>query len=77
MVEGSTGGAGLRGLESEKPLPIALSVLYFDADRALQAYDDITVGGTGVSEVTLERRIVRPDEEAPRSASPEPSLSPS
>jgi predicted phosphodiesterase len=75
MVEGSTGGAGLRGLESDKPLPLALSVLYFDTDRALQAYDDITVGGTGVSEVTLQRHIVRPDEKAPRSASPAPSPS--
>ena len=47
MVEGSTGGAGLRGLEGEKPTPLSMSVLYFDQQKLLQAYDDITVGGTG------------------------------
>ena len=41
MVEGSTGGAGLRGLEDEEPTPLAMSVLYFDDTQALQAYDDI------------------------------------
>ncbi|MBQ1016799.1 hypothetical protein KBX71_02845 [Micromonospora sp. D93] len=29
-VQGSTGGAGLRGLEGDEPMPLALSVLYFD-----------------------------------------------
>lgn len=56
MVQGSTGGAGLRGLEGEHPLPLSLSVLYLDSeDRSLVAYDDISVGGTGESEVTLQR----------------------
>jgi predicted MPP superfamily phosphohydrolase len=63
LVEGSTGGAGLRGLEGEEPLPLALSVLYFDANRSLQAYDDILVGGTGQSQVTLERHVVDKPEE--------------
>jgi predicted MPP superfamily phosphohydrolase len=62
MVQGSTGGAGLRGLESGTPLPLAMSVLYFSApDSAggpsLQAYDDIHVGGTGVAQVFLERKV--------------------
>jgi len=36
MVEGSTGGAGLRGLEKAgDPLPLALSILYFDQNHAL------------------------------------------
>ncbi|OLB66032.1 MAG: hypothetical protein AUI10_04170 [Actinobacteria bacterium 13_2_20CM_2_72_6] len=30
MVQGSTGGAGLRGLEGEQPTPLEMSVLYFD-----------------------------------------------
>jgi predicted phosphodiesterase len=85
MTQGSTGGAGLRGLEDEEPTPLAMSVLYFDdQDKKLQAYDDITVGGTGQSEVTLQRNIVRPDKEAPQpspstssSSSPAPSASPS
>ncbi|MGI5213544.1 metallophosphoesterase [Plantactinospora sp. CA-290183] len=59
-VQGSTGGAGLRGLEGEKPLPLAMSVLYFDQQRALQAYDDIQVGGTGEAQVNLERHVVNP-----------------
>ncbi|HEX8346006.1 MAG TPA: metallophosphoesterase [Actinoplanes sp.] len=69
MVEGSTGGAGLRGLEGEEPTPLALSVLYFDENRALKAYDDIRLGGTGQSEVTLERNVI--------GAEPEPTAGPS
>jgi predicted phosphodiesterase len=62
MVQGSTGGAGLRGLESGTPLPLAMSVLYFatsdgDDRPTLQAYDDIHVGGTGVAQVFLERKV--------------------
>ncbi|MGW1057481.1 metallophosphoesterase [Micromonospora rubida] len=59
MVEGSTGGAGLRGLEGEKPTPLSMTVLYLDKDKLLQAYDDITIGGTGQSQVNLERHVVR------------------
>lgn len=58
LVEGSTGGAGLRGLQGEEPVPLELSVLYFGSDRNLQAYDHISVGGTGQAEVTLERHLV-------------------
>jgi predicted phosphodiesterase len=76
MVEGSTGGAGLRGLESKEPLPLALSVLYFDKQRTLQAYDDIQVGGTGQTEVRLERHVVKDDRSAEASPSPSPSPSP-
>ncbi|MGC4896380.1 metallophosphoesterase family protein [Micromonospora sp. DT31] len=59
MVQGSTGGAGLRGLEGEKPTPLTMTVLYFDQQKLLQAYDEITVGGTGQSQVNLERHIIR------------------
>jgi predicted phosphodiesterase len=61
MVEGSTGGAGLRGLEKEEPTPLALSVLYFDEQHKLKAYDDIRLAGTGQSQVTLERKVVGQD----------------
>jgi predicted MPP superfamily phosphohydrolase len=78
MVEGSTGGAGLRGLEGKDPLPLALSVLYFDEKKhALQAYDDISVGGTGQTEVTLQRHIVKEDKGAGPAASGSPSPGPS
>ncbi|GAA1813393.1 metallophosphoesterase [Planosporangium flavigriseum] len=80
MVQGSTGGAGLRGLEGKDPTPLALSVLYFDTKKhELQAYDDISVGGTGQTEVTLQRHIVKEDKGAGTapSASPSPVPSPS
>ena len=70
MVEGSTGGAGLRGLEKEEPTPIQMSVLYFDELQELKAYDDIQLGGTGQSQVTLERKVIGHDE-------PEPTTNPS
>jgi DNA repair exonuclease SbcCD nuclease subunit len=59
MVEGSTGGAGLRGLEGEQPTPLEMSVLYMDEAHHLSAYDEITLGGTGQSEVTLERHTIK------------------
>ncbi|WP_127497478.1 metallophosphoesterase family protein [Actinoplanes solisilvae] len=58
MVEGSTGGAGLRGLEKDDPTPLSLSVLYFDENRQLKAYDDIQLGGTGQSNVEMQRNVV-------------------
>ena len=73
MVEGSTGGAGLRGLEKEKPTPLSLSVLYFDEKHQLKAYDDIQLGGTGQSNVEMQRNVI--GAEAPET--PAPSISPS
>jgi predicted MPP superfamily phosphohydrolase len=59
MVEGSTGGAGLRGLEGEYPEPLTCTVLYLDpATGALQAYDEITLGGLGETEVTIQRVVI-------------------
>jgi predicted phosphodiesterase len=75
MVQGSTGGAGLRGLQGDQPLPLAMSVLYFDERQTLKAYDDIRVGGTGQAQVTLERKVVaEPGAEAvPTSPTPSPA----
>ncbi|MFU8871080.1 metallophosphoesterase family protein [Micromonospora sp. SL4-19] len=74
MVEGSTGGAGLRGLEGEKPTPLTMTVLYFDQQKLLQAYDDITVGGTGQSQVNLERHVIQePEKGAQVPVTPTPS----
>jgi predicted MPP superfamily phosphohydrolase len=64
MVEGSTGGAGLRGLQGEYPEPLTCTVLYLDpATGALTAYDEITLGGLGETEVTIERVVVPPAED--------------
>jgi predicted phosphodiesterase len=61
LVQGSTGGAGLRALEGEEPTPITLSVLYLDRrTRALQAYDDITLGGLGLSDARIRRTVADP-----------------
>ncbi|WP_305782974.1 metallophosphoesterase [Symbioplanes lichenis] len=70
MVQGSTGGAGLRGLEKEEPTPLAMSVLYFDENQALKAYDDITLGGTGESNVEVQRNVIGIND-------PEPTTNPS
>lgn len=83
MVEGSTGGAGLRGLENDKPTPLTLSVLYFDENHQLKAYDDIQLGGTGESNVEMQRKVVGQDIEPTTDPSildggiPSPSSSPS
>jgi predicted MPP superfamily phosphohydrolase len=59
MVEGSTGGAGLRALQGEYPEPLTCTVLYLDPGTGqLQAYDEITLGGLGETEVTIQRRTV-------------------
>jgi predicted phosphodiesterase len=59
LVEGSTGGAGLRGLQGEEPEPLAASVLYFDpATGELMAYDEITVAWLEDAGATIERHIV-------------------
>ncbi|MEV6349393.1 metallophosphoesterase [Actinoplanes sp. NPDC051851] len=79
MIEGSTGGAGLRGLEGEEPTPLSLSVLYFDENHELKAYDDIQLGGTGESNIEMQRNVVGvgPDETPSPSASASPASSPS
>ncbi|HEY4630996.1 MAG TPA: metallophosphoesterase [Blastococcus sp.] len=62
MVEGSTGGAGLRGLQGEYPEPLTCTVLYLDPGTGrLHAYDEITLGGLGETEVTIQRRTVPQD----------------
>lgn len=65
LVEGSTGGAGLRGLQGQDPTPLTASVLYFDPNGAqLVAYDRISVEGLGGSAVRIERHVVDPAPEA-------------
>jgi predicted phosphodiesterase len=68
LVQGSTGGAGLRALRGEEPTPVALTVLYLDpVTKELQAYDDITLSGVGASDARISRQVV---------AEPEPSSDP-
>ncbi|GIH72474.1 membrane protein [Sphaerimonospora thailandensis] len=70
MVQGSTGGAGLRGLEHDEPTPLAASVLYFSkSTHRLEAWDDITVGGLGEQSIQVERHL---ESEPGRTIFPEP-----
>jgi predicted MPP superfamily phosphohydrolase len=75
FVEGSTGSAGLRGLEGEKPTPVELSMLYFSRyNHRLQAWDDITLGGLGEQSVQIERHQEdQPDRTIPSTPTPAPS----
>ncbi|MCW2615754.1 MAG: metallophosphoesterase [Frankiales bacterium] len=77
MVQGSTGGAGLRALEGEEPTPIALTVLYLDPQtRLLQAYDEITLGGLGAQDARISRKVVVEPVDGD-GATPAPTASPS
>ncbi|WP_123788582.1 metallophosphoesterase family protein [Phytoactinopolyspora halophila] len=65
MMQGSTGGAGLRALDGEEPTPIMLSVLYLDPETSrLVAWDDITLGGLGLSSAQIERHHAEESEDA-------------
>jgi len=69
LVQGSTGGAGLRALRGEEASPVTLTVLYLDrADQRLQAYDDITLGGVGASDARISRTVVVEDDESAASS---------
>jgi predicted phosphodiesterase len=59
LVEGSTGGGGLRALQGERPLPLTASVLYFDREtHRLLAYDSIRVSGLGGTGATIQRHVL-------------------
>ncbi|MDK1473015.1 metallophosphoesterase [Streptomyces sp. 549] len=76
MVEGSTGGSGLRAVEGEEPDKVQASVLYFDQEsRELQAWDEITLGGLGLTSAEVSRHV--PDSALPDGGDTTPSPSPS
>jgi hypothetical protein len=58
MIEGSTGGGGLRAVEQKTPQKIMASVLYLDRDtKKLQAWDEITLGGLGLTTAEVSRHL--------------------
>ncbi|MER5913147.1 metallophosphoesterase [Streptomyces sp. NPDC001982] len=70
-MEGSTGGSGLRAVEHKYPAPIEASILYFDRDsRRLQAWDEIKLGGLGLTTAEVSRHL--PEENQP-GATPTPA----
>ncbi|MEV5987394.1 metallophosphoesterase [Streptomyces sp. NPDC052051] len=59
-IEGSTGGSGLRAVEDDDPDPIEASILYLDRDtRRLQAWDEIKLGGLGLTAAEVTRHLPR------------------
>ncbi|MFD3441506.1 metallophosphoesterase [Streptomyces sp. NPDC058685] len=72
-IEGSTGGGGLRAVQNEKPEKVRASVLYLDrSTRKLQAWDEITLGGLGLTTAEVSRHL--PEDNQP-GAVPSPSVS--
>lgn len=84
MVVGSTGGAGitaagLQRLTEGDPVPLEATLLYFaksgpDAGRLL-AYDDVSVGGLGLTSVSINRTLVPKDQVNPPTPTPTPTSS--
>lgn len=61
LVEGSTGGAGLRALEKQESEPLACSILYFDRQEGtLRAFDRVTITGFGQSGARIDRHVLEP-----------------
>ncbi|HEX3336884.1 MAG TPA: metallophosphoesterase [Jatrophihabitans sp.] len=57
LVQGSTGGSGLRGVQEDPPTPLTLSVLYVDrTTRTLWGADEMTLGGIGSVQLSVVRR---------------------
>ncbi|GCB47916.1 hypothetical protein SNL152K_5237 [Streptomyces sp. NL15-2K] len=77
-IEGSTGGSGLRAVEGKYPDPIEASILYMDRDtRRLQAWDEIKLGGLGLTTAEVSRHLPAENQPgatpSPSSTSPTPS----
>jgi len=76
MIEGSTGGGGLRAVEGDEPQKVSASVLYLDRDDGgLQAWDEITLGGLGLSTAEVSRHLAEDSEPGSPGSSPSPSPS--
>lgn len=65
-IEGSTGGGGLRAVQNEKPEQVRTSVLYLDrTTRRMQAWDEVTLGGLGLTTAEVRRHVVEEPEPSP------------
>ncbi|MEV7090609.1 metallophosphoesterase [Streptomyces sp. NPDC093085] len=74
-IEGSTGGGGLRALQNKKPEKVRASVLYLDrTTKRLQAWDEITLGGLGLTTAEVARHLPEearnPDTETEENTAP-------
>lgn len=76
FVQGSTGGGGLRAVEGDEPAKVQASVLYLDREtRRLQAWDDITLGGLGLTTAEITRHLAEEErgEVTPGTTPPSPA----
>jgi predicted MPP superfamily phosphohydrolase len=57
LVQGTSGGSGLRGVQQEPTTPVSLSVLYLDrTTKQLHSIDEVTLGGLGTVSLNVVRR---------------------
>ncbi|WP_037680988.1 metallophosphoesterase [Streptomyces griseus] len=76
-VEGSTGGSGLRAVEGKYPDPIEASILYLDRDtRRLQAWDEIELGGLGLTTAEVSRHLPKENQPGAKPTPTPPTPSP-
>jgi predicted MPP superfamily phosphohydrolase len=58
LVQGTTGGSGLRGVQQDPTTPISLSILYLDRKtKQLHSVDEITLGGLGHVSLNVVRHL--------------------
>lgn len=75
-IEGSAGGGGLRAVQNDKPEKVRASLLYLDSTtKRLQAWDEITLGGLGLTTAEVSRHL--PEEAGVPGTDPSPSGPPS
>lgn len=75
-IEGSAGGGGLRAVQNNEPEKVRASLLYLDSTtKRLQAWDEITLGGLGLTTAEVSRHL--PEEAGVPGTDPSPSGSPS
>ncbi|WP_375477420.1 metallophosphoesterase [uncultured Jatrophihabitans sp.] len=59
LVQGTSGGSGLRGVQHDPPTPVSLSIVYIDrAGKRLWGVDEVTLGGLGSVTLAIVRRPV-------------------
>ncbi len=59
VVQGTSGGSGLRGVQRDPPDPVSLSVVYLDrATKRLWGVDEVTLGGIGEVGLSVVRKDV-------------------
>ncbi|MFD3919738.1 metallophosphoesterase [Streptomyces sp. NPDC058595] len=74
-IEGSTGGGGLRAVQNDEPEKVRASLLYLDSStKRLQAWDEITLGGLGLTTAEVSRHL--PEEAGVPGTDPSPSGAP-